>query len=123
MMVSLQALISGLTIMLPDNPWEFVENSLLQLKDQGCSNIQWSVICGMIQFLLFCRDMFIDPLLRPQHSLLHRGMLDSIMDETDLPTEEMFEAAFNFRRKKLFHLCYGYLETFKFPHINSISQL
>ena len=76
--------------MLPDNHWEFVENSLLQVKDQGCSDIQWSVICGIGQFLLFCRDMFIDPSLRPQHSLLHRGMLDSIMDETDLPTEEMF---------------------------------
>ena len=36
------------------------------------------------------------------------------MDETDLPTEEMFEAAFNFRHKKLFHLCYGYLEIFNF---------
>ena len=108
--------------MLPDNPWEFVENSLLQLKEQGCSAIQWSVICGMVQFLLFCRDMFIDPSLRPQHSFLHRGMLDSIMDETDLPTEQMFEAAFNFRRKKLFHLCYRYLETFKLPLINNISQ-
>ena len=42
------------------------------------------------------------------------------MDETILPTEEIFEAAFNFHRKKLFHLCYGYLETLKFPLINSI---
>ena len=67
-------------------------------------------------------DMFIDPSLQPQHSFLHRGMLDSIMDETDLPTEQMFEAAFNFRRKKLFHLCYWYLETFKLPLINNISQ-
>ena len=51
--------------MLRDNPWEFVENSLLQVKEQGCSDIQWSVICGIGQFLLFCRDMFIDPSLRP----------------------------------------------------------
>lgn len=53
------------------------------------------------------RDMFIDKDLRPPVPLMRRGMLSNLMEDTDLPTEEMFEDAFNFRKMRLFVWCFG----------------
>ena len=59
-----------------------------------------------VTYIFLNRDMFIDPSIRPNLPL-QRGVLDAFMDDTDLPTEEMFEKVNNFRRNNLFKLCFG----------------
>lgn len=90
-----QALLTGLSIVMPHDPWEFVLEKLQKLKDSGGSAVlHWSANF-LFQYAVHfqqnydknmlvypCRDMFVDASMKPPR--LHRGMLDALMDETDL---------------------------------------
>ncbi len=41
-----EALLSGVAIMLPDDPWEFMEKSVMSVKNGEVSEIQWYVCVG-----------------------------------------------------------------------------
>jgi hypothetical protein len=86
----MEAILSGLIVMIPKDPWSFIESKLSE-EDRSYISLQW--------------DAFIEPHMRPRLPLF-RGILDSLMDDTDLPTETMLELAFGFRRRKLYSLCF-----------------
>ncbi len=91
------------------------------------SNNYGSCTACISSFLPYLRDMFVDENLRPQ---LRRGLLDSMMDDTDLvcplppslrvtlwfakltlipflqPTQEVLEKVFEFRKNSLQRLCF-----------------
>ena len=51
------------------------------------------------------RDCFIDPDVKPVRSLF-QGIRDPYMEDADLPSESLLEVAFDFRRRKLYGLCF-----------------
>lgn len=55
--------------------------------------------------MMYCRDSFIDEDIKPVKSLF-QGIRDPYMNDPDLPSEEMLETAFNFRRRRLYRLCF-----------------
>lgn len=52
-----------------------------------------------------CRCMFVDSSLQPKGHVLQKGWMADLMGGEDMPTEEMFERAFIFRKKKLCRWC------------------
>ncbi|XP_019851981.1 PREDICTED: F-box/LRR-repeat protein 13-like [Amphimedon queenslandica] len=94
----MEALFSGLAVMVPRDPWVFIENKLQEVHSSQTSyptDIEW--------------DCFIDPDLKPVRSFF-QGIRDPYMDDTDLPSESLLEVAFDFRRRKLYGLCfYGWI--------------
>ncbi len=75
-----------------------------------------------IMIMASCRDMFVEVSLRPKLSHMRRGMLETLLDETDQvsmyvcvcvfithyiiitssqPTQDMFEKAYHFRKMRL----------------------
>ena len=88
--LNLQALMSGLCVMTPADPWEFVKEKILELMKSGkLSEVHWWVWLGRIHAYHLClcmcvfRDMFIDLSKFPEPSRFRRGMLEALMDESD----------------------------------------
>jgi hypothetical protein len=104
----MEAILSGLIVMIPKDPWSFIESKLSE-EDRSYISLQWYycyiVADSTCTCMLSNRDAFIEPHMRPRLPLF-RGILDSLMDDTDLPTETMLELAFGFRRRKLYSLCF-----------------
>jgi hypothetical protein len=63
---SIQALIAGLCVMLPEDPWEFAVDKLTTLISSRPVSIEW--------------DMFIDTDMKPKRHLFFRNIMDSLMD-------------------------------------------
>ena len=49
--------------------------------------------------------MFVDSSMQPKGNVLKKGWMADLMGGEDMPTEEMFERAFTFRKKKLCRWC------------------
>jgi hypothetical protein len=61
-----EALIAGLCVMLPEDPWEFAVDKLTTLISSRPVSIEW--------------DMFIDTDMKPKRHLFFRNIMDSLMD-------------------------------------------
>ncbi|XP_070192734.1 F-box and leucine-rich repeat protein 13-like isoform X2 [Littorina saxatilis] len=89
-----EALLTGLAVMCPDDPLQFIQDKLMQLKEQGLDELQW--------------DMFIEECMRPYHKVVSESNLDFIFnyEEWLIPTPEMYATAYGHYNTKLKEMCY-----------------
>ncbi|CAI8044231.1 hypothetical protein GBAR_LOCUS24551, partial [Geodia barretti] len=85
----MEALLTGLTVMTPRDPWQFVCQSLMHIRDASVTDIP--------------RDLFIDPASR---GALQSGCLRGLHPDTDAIDEEQLELAYRFRSVHLCHWCF-----------------
>lgn len=84
----MEALLTGLAVMVPEDPWKFMMEKIAELIEAGDgAEIYW--------------DMFVDETLRPPVRIL------DAMDDADLPTQEILEKVFVHRKMSLQHLCFN----------------
>ncbi|XP_050412952.2 dynein regulatory complex subunit 6-like isoform X2 [Patella vulgata] len=84
-----EALLSGLAVICPADPLEFILNSLSRLDDLGLDALSW--------------DMFIPTNMRPVIKVISDSNLDYIFnfDEYLMPTPEMYHTAYGQYNTKL----------------------
>ncbi|XP_076469222.1 F-box and leucine-rich repeat protein 13-like isoform X1 [Babylonia areolata] len=89
-----EALLTGLSVMCPDDPLQFILDKLKQLKEQGLGELQW--------------DMFIDEDMKPYQKIITESNLDFIFnyEEWLIPTPEMYATAYSHYNLKLKEMCY-----------------
>lgn len=89
-----EALLTGLSVMCPDDPLQFILDKLLYLRENGLSELQW--------------NMFIEEYMRPYHKVISESNLDFIFnyEEWLMPSPEMYAIAYNHYNTKLKELCY-----------------
>ena len=106
---SLQALLTGLTVMTPRDPWQFVIQSLAHIRDTDITDIPRSAVPGpspslcttsfALPYPLPCSDIFVDLASQP---LLQRNPLRSLLTDSDHIDEDQLEAAYQFRGRQLY---------------------
>ena len=112
-----QALLTGLTVMTPRDPWQFVCQSLMHIRDASVTDIpryiqretreretpmQKARVCQNL-FSFPPRDLFIDPASR---GALQPGCLRGLHPDTDAIDEEQLELAYRFRSVHLCRWCF-----------------
>ncbi|KAI0212426.1 Dynein regulatory complex subunit 6 [Lamellibrachia satsuma] len=100
-----EALLSGLAVMCPSDPYQFILDRLVlgiipNMKDDDVGE---PVIEGLHW------DMFIDEDMKPKKKLISESNLEYIFnfDEDTQPTAEMLEVAYNHFNMKLMRLCFN----------------
>ncbi|KAK2141506.1 hypothetical protein LSH36_1090g00105 [Paralvinella palmiformis] len=90
-----EALLSGLAIMCPEDPHQFIVDKLRYIKEKGLGRLEW--------------DMFIEEHMRPKRRIITESSLDYIFnfDESSQPTPEMYEKAYSYYNNKLKQICYN----------------
>ena len=88
-----ESLLSGLVVMTPDDPYQFLIDKLNYLKGMGYENLHW--------------DMFIAESMKPKKKIIGESSLDYIFnfEENMMPTPEMYEKAYNHYNQKLKRMC------------------
>ncbi|XP_055882986.1 dynein regulatory complex subunit 6-like isoform X2 [Biomphalaria glabrata] len=89
-----EALLSGLSIMCPEDCLTFILEKLMYLKEKGLDCLHW--------------DMFIDEDMKPHHRIVTESNLDMIFNFEDwlMPTPEMYTAAYSHYNNKLKEMCF-----------------
>ncbi|XP_059176773.1 F-box and leucine-rich repeat protein 13-like [Physella acuta] len=89
-----EALLSGLSIMCPQDYLTFILEKLMYIKEHGLDCLHW--------------DMFIDEAMKPPRRFITDSNLDMIFNFEDwlLPTPEMYTAAYNHYNNKLKEMCF-----------------
>ncbi|XP_025107990.1 dynein regulatory complex subunit 6-like isoform X5 [Pomacea canaliculata] len=89
-----EALITGLAIMCPADPLQFILDKLQFLKENGLDILQW--------------DIFIDESMRPLQRVITESNLDFIFnyEEWLMPSPEMYAAAYGHYNLKLKEMCF-----------------
>ncbi|XP_041348601.1 dynein regulatory complex subunit 6-like isoform X2 [Gigantopelta aegis] len=90
-----EALLSGIAVMCPADPHQFILDKLRQLKEQGLENLHW--------------DMFVDESHKPKVRIFTESNLDILFnfDEYLLPTPEMYAKAYGHYNNKIQELCFN----------------
>ncbi|KAL4228633.1 Dynein regulatory complex subunit 6 [Mactra antiquata] len=90
-----EALITGLAIMCPDDPYQFIIDKLKYLIENGFDDLEW--------------DLFVDESVKPTNRIVSESNLEYIFnldDESMLPTPEMYEKAYYHYNTKQQKLCF-----------------
>jgi F-box/leucine-rich repeat protein 13 len=85
----MEALLTGLTVMTPRDPWQFVSQSLQHIQQTSITAIP--------------RDIFVDSVSR---GLLQRSPLRALLPDSDRIDEEQLERVYQFRGINLCRWCF-----------------
>lgn len=91
-----EALLTGLAVMCPDDPLQFILDKLGFLVENGLGELNW--------------DMFVDPEMKPQNKVITESSLDFIFnmdDESIIPTPEMYATAYEHYNRSLKMICFS----------------
>ncbi|CAL1538996.1 unnamed protein product [Lymnaea stagnalis] len=89
-----EALLSGLSIMCPEDYLTFILEKLMYIKEHGLDCLHW--------------DMFIEESMKPPRRVVTESNLDMIFnfEEWLMPTPEMYTKAYSFYNYKLMEMCF-----------------
>ncbi|KAH9503627.1 Dynein regulatory complex subunit 6 [Bulinus truncatus] len=89
-----EALLSGLSIMCPEDYLTFILEKLLYIKEHGLDCLHW--------------DMFIEEDMKPPYRIVTESNLDMIFNFEDwlMPTPEMYTTAYTHYNNKLKEMCF-----------------
>ncbi|XP_060578635.1 F-box and leucine-rich repeat protein 13-like isoform X2 [Ruditapes philippinarum] len=90
-----EALITGLAVMCPDDPHQFIIDNLKYLLEHGTDELEW--------------DLFVAKCMRPVNRIVSESNLEFIFnldDESMLPTPEMYEKAYYHYNTKSKKMCF-----------------
>ncbi|XP_053377632.1 dynein regulatory complex subunit 6-like isoform X5 [Mercenaria mercenaria] len=90
-----EALITGLAVMCPDDPHQFIIDNLKYLIEYGTDELEW--------------DLFVAEFMKPVNRIVSESNLEFIFnldDESMLPTPEMYEKAYQHYNTKSKKLCF-----------------
>ncbi|XP_048257618.1 dynein regulatory complex subunit 6-like isoform X5 [Haliotis rufescens] len=90
-----EALLTGLAVMCPEDPLQFILDKLRLIKVVGLENLQW--------------DMFVEEDEKPKMRLFSESNLDFLFnfDEFLLPSPEMYAVAYGHYNTHLKRMCYS----------------
>ncbi|KAL3853207.1 hypothetical protein ACJMK2_016766 [Sinanodonta woodiana] len=95
-----EALLTGLAVMCPEDPEQFIIDKLKGILEGGLENLSW--------------DMFVAEDMKPPHKVVSESNLDFIFhvdDENMIPTPEMLALAYEHYNIKLKRMCFsGWLQ-------------
>ncbi|KAJ8301173.1 hypothetical protein KUTeg_020160 [Tegillarca granosa] len=89
------ALLTGLAVMCPDDPLQFLLDKLGYLKECGTGKLNW--------------DLFVAEHMKPVRKIITESNLDFIFnmdDESFIPTPQMYAAAYEHYNKSLKSMCF-----------------
>lgn len=105
--ITLQALLTGLTVMTPRDPWKFVSQSLAHILATNITIVPrygpGSSVFSTLPSPVLCRDIFVDAASR---TLLQRSPLRSLLTDSESIDEEQLEKAYQFRAQHLCQWCF-----------------
>ncbi|XP_033744599.1 dynein regulatory complex subunit 6-like isoform X5 [Pecten maximus] len=91
-----EALLTGLAVMCPGDPHQFILDKLGFLVENGLGDLNW--------------DMFVDPEMKPTNKIITESSLDFIFnmdDESIIPTPEMYATAYEHYNRSLKMMCFS----------------
>ncbi|XP_074644631.1 F-box and leucine-rich repeat protein 13-like isoform X2 [Tubulanus polymorphus] len=90
-----EALLTGISVMCPDDPYQFLVDKLTYLRDYGLDELFW--------------DCFVDESMKPRSRIITDSNLDYVfnLEEHLLPTPEMYAMAYSHYNNSLKTVCFS----------------